>query len=92
MQWFNRRIRGVSLVALCVAVTIFYMGCTKQKDDSEQRPNIVIFLVDDMGFSDLGAYGSEISTPNLDTLAAEGIRFSNYHTAATCSPTAISKR
>ena len=50
-------------------------------------PNIVIVLVDDVGFSDLGCYGGEIHTPNLDRLAAEGVRFSNFHVNPMCSPT-----
>ena len=50
-------------------------------------PNIVLLVGDDWGFSDLGAYGSEIRTPNLDALAKSGMKFSNFHTAATCSPT-----
>ena len=54
--------------------------------DASQRPNIVLVLADDLGFSDLGSYGSEISTPNLDAIAKEGLRFSNYHTAANCAP------
>lgn len=49
-------------------------------------PNVVMVLLDDMGFSDVGAYGSEIPTPTVDRLAAEGIRFTNYHTAPLCSP------
>ena len=51
------------------------------------RPNIVLLLADDLGFSDLGSYGSEVHTPNLDELASQGVRFSNYHTAASCAPT-----
>ncbi|WP_188945698.1 sulfatase-like hydrolase/transferase, partial [Polymorphobacter multimanifer] len=50
-------------------------------------PNIVILLADDWGFSDVGAYGSEIATPNIDALAARGVRFSNFHVAGSCSPT-----
>src|SRR4030088_1688659 len=49
-------------------------------------PNVVIVLMDDMGFSDIGPFGSEIDTPNLDRLAARGIRFTNYHTSPVCSP------
>lgn len=52
-----------------------------------ERPNIVVILADDLGFTDLGAYGSEIHTPNIDALAKDGLRFSNYHTAASCAPT-----
>ena len=51
------------------------------------RPNILLIVADDMGFSDPGAYGGEISTPNIDALAAEGLQFTNFHVAATCSPT-----
>jgi hypothetical protein len=52
--------------------------------DSARRPNIVIILADDMGFADMGSYGSEIKTPNLDSLANEGVRFTNFYTHATC--------
>ncbi len=51
------------------------------------RPNIVIFLADDMGFSDLGCYGSELPTPHLDALAAGGLRFTQFYNSARCSPT-----
>lgn len=52
-----------------------------------QPPNIVLLLADDLGFSDLASYGSEISTPTLDILASQGVRFSNFHVAANCAPT-----
>ena len=51
------------------------------------RPNIVLLLADDWGFSDVGAYGSEIATPHLDAFARQGVRFSNFHVSASCSPT-----
>ncbi|ARS26582.1 arylsulfatase [Sphingomonas sp. KC8] len=51
------------------------------------RPNIIVVIVDDMGFSDIGAFGSEIRTPNLDALATGGVRFNNFHTTPVCSPT-----
>lgn len=53
------------------------------------RPNIVLILADvadDMGYSDIGCYGSEISTPNIDRLAAEGIRFTQFYNMSRCSP------
>lgn len=50
-------------------------------------PNIVLLLADDWGFSDVGAFGGEIPTPNLDALAAQGTRFTNFHVAASCAPT-----
>lgn len=51
------------------------------------RPDIVVILADDMGFSDLGCYGSEIPTPHLDALAAGGLRFTQFYNTARCSPT-----
>jgi len=52
-----------------------------------ERPNIVIILADDMGYADLGSFGGEIATPNIDALAGEGVRFTNFYTHASCSPT-----
>ncbi|MBU0937219.1 MAG: arylsulfatase [Spirochaetes bacterium] len=56
------------------------------EDEKTARPNIVLILADDLSFSDLGAFGSEIQTPNLDRLAERGMKFSNYHTAPSCAP------
>jgi arylsulfatase A-like enzyme len=53
-------------------------------------PNIIFVLVDDVGFADLGCFGGEIRTPHLDRLAAEGVRFSNFHVNPMCSPTRAS--
>src|SRR5690348_18136636 len=55
-----------------------------------QKPNILVILSDDMGFSDLGCYGGEIRTPNLDTLAAGGLRFTQFYNTARCCPTRAS--
>ncbi len=54
------------------------------------RPNIIVMLVDDMGFSDLGCYGSEINTPNVDSLASQGVRFTQFYNCAKCSPSRTS--
>ena len=54
---------------------------------ADDRPNIVIILADDMGFSDMGSFGGEINTPNLDAIANDGVRFSQFYTHASCSPT-----
>ena len=53
---------------------------------ADERPNIVLIVADDVGFSDIGAYGSEIHTPNIDALAREGVQLTNYHAAPTCGP------
>ncbi|MFT4092730.1 MAG: arylsulfatase [Niabella sp.] len=57
---------------------------------AQQRPNIILILADDMGFSDLGCYGGEVQTPNLDKLASEGIRYKQFYNAARCCPTRAS--
>ncbi len=51
-----------------------------------ERPNILIFIADGMGFSDVGAFGSEIETPSIDQLADQGMLFTNFHVGASCSP------
>lgn len=54
---------------------------------ASDKPNILLIVADDLGYSDIGAFGGEIDTPNLDELASEGIRLTSFHTAPTCSPT-----
>lgn len=54
------------------------------------RPNIIIIMADDMGYSDIGCYGGEIKTPNLDALAANGLRFTQFYNTARCCPTRAS--
>ncbi|HZQ46836.1 MAG TPA: sulfatase-like hydrolase/transferase, partial [Verrucomicrobiae bacterium] len=54
------------------------------------RPNILLIMSDDMGFSDLGCYGGEIQTPNLDSLAHEGVRFTQFYNMGRCCPTRAS--
>ena len=60
------------------------------RGENTKRPNIVLIMVDDMGYSDLGCYGGEIRTPNLDRLAESGLRFSQFYNAARCCPTRAS--
>ena len=55
-----------------------------------ERPNIIVILADDMGFSDIGCYGGEIETPHLDALAANGLRFKQFYNSARCCPTRAS--
>ena len=51
------------------------------------KPNVIVILTDDMGYSDIGCFGSEIKTPNIDRLAANGLRFTSFYNTARCSPT-----
>lgn len=62
----------------------------EKNQGSSKRPNIILILVDDMGFSDIGCYGSEIKTPNLDRLGREGIRFTQAYNCARCCPSRAS--
>ncbi|MFC1543383.1 arylsulfatase [Candidatus Neomarinimicrobiota bacterium] len=83
------KVMGLGAVALAVPG----YGSTSQRLSNEgttNRPNIILIMADDMGFSDLGCYGGEIHTPNIDRLAAEGIRFTQFYNAARCCPTRAS--
>ncbi|MEQ8790695.1 MAG: arylsulfatase [Pirellulaceae bacterium] len=62
-------------------------GCLLSGAFAAERPNIIYIMSDDMGFSDIGCYGSEIDTPNLDALAADGVRFTQFYNTARCCPT-----
>ena len=76
------------LLRPCLAVLSLLATATPAlAKDAPRRPNFLIILADDLGFSDIGAFGSEIATPNLDALAARGLKLTGLHTAATCSPT-----
>ncbi len=76
----------ISAVALLGACSRETPPGTDKTGAEKRRPNILLIVVDDMGYADLGSFGGEIATPNLDRLAFEGIRFSNFQVAATCSP------
>jgi arylsulfatase A-like enzyme len=79
-----------SLLAGCIAFAAALTGAIALAAQPQDRPNVVIVLVDDMGFSDIGCYGSEIPTPNIDALAANGVRFTQFYNTARCSPTRAS--
>ena len=73
---------------ICIATFLglfFISSCVSDQEDS--RTNILLIVVDDMGYSDILPFGGEIRTPNLESLAGEGMIFTDFHTAATCSPT-----
>ncbi len=75
---------------LSLTCSLFLLAATTvacAAEPKSDQPNIIVILADDLGYSDIGAYGSEIRTPNLDTLAAQGIQLTNFHTGPTCGPT-----
>ncbi len=65
---------------------ILGLSLTCQNSPAQEHPNILVIMVDDMGYSDIGCYGSEIETPNLDRLASHGIRFSQFYNTSRCCP------
>ncbi len=78
----------LATLAILAAAVIAQVGHAQLVNaDQASRPNIVLILADDMGYSDLGCYGGEIETPNLDALAAGGLRFTQFYNAARCCPT-----
>jgi arylsulfatase A-like enzyme len=77
----RRTLLRAAVVAFCVA-----LGVASGASAQDQRPNILLIVADDAGYADLGSFGGEIETPNLDALAAVGVRFTQFMTSATCSP------
>lgn len=77
----------IAVVAALASHDRAYADAIHAVPPAPRRPNIVVIVADDLGFTDLGSYGGEIRTPNLDALAAEGARFSSFHVASECSPT-----
>ena len=71
-----------------IAILLAFVSTNSLRaQDLDTFPNILLIVADDLGYADLGCYGSDISTPNIDALAETGIRFSNYHSGPMCAPT-----
>ncbi len=71
-------------------LTLLLAGCgnpANSVSEPDERPNILLIVADDLGYADLGSFGSSIQTPHIDSLAAQGIRFTQFHTAPYCAPT-----
>lgn len=87
----NHNAIRTSLLVLCIVATVNCGGARSAWAASPTSgPNIIVILLDDLGFSDLGCYGSEVPTPHIDALAAGGVRFSQFYNTARCSPTRAS--
>lgn len=89
----DSRRRMFKLVTVSLISAIVVGGCSLDNQPSNQeranpsRPNILLIVADDMGYSDVGAYGGEIATPNIDGLAKEGLLLTQFHVAPNCGPT-----
>ena len=83
----GRTMRTLGLIGLAGVVAALAAPTLVSAADAPRRPNIVLIVADDMGYSDMGGFGSEIRTPNLDSLGKDGVRFTQFYTHATCSPT-----
>lgn len=80
------RFKPLALLA-ALAASVASIPAIAETSQPDTRPNFLLIVADDLGYSDLGAFGGEISTPNLDRLALSGLRLTDFHTAPTCSPT-----
>lgn len=83
-------LRNHFIAAVCLVLLVMTGHCAAYTSPEAQRPNIIVIMTDDMGFSDLGCYGSEIETPNLDSLAKQGLRFTQFYNTGRCCPTRAS--
>ncbi len=86
------KLQGTKAIHIFIKILLFsyiilLISACNNTGPKEQLPNIVLIMGDDIGFSDLGCYGGEILTPNLDRLASEGIRFTQFYNMAKCEPT-----
>ena len=79
-----------ALIMGCLFITVLSLSCGNNPQPAggkTQKPNILIIVADDLGYSDIEPYGGNIETPNISMLSSEGIRFSSYYVLPTCSPT-----
>jgi arylsulfatase len=92
LETFNPyRLKSVCHKLSYIIAANLLLGASSYAMDSTpapaKRPNVLLIVADDLGMFDIGAYGSEIKTPNIDQLAKQGVTFTDFHTSATCSPT-----
>tara|TARA_R110000787_G_scaffold86285_12_gene184134 strand:+ start:12628 stop:14337 length:1710 start_codon:yes stop_codon:yes gene_type:complete len=84
-----KRIKQSLILFLLIVLAGISTSCNNKENKKVEikRPNIVLIVADDLGFGDIGCYGGDIETPNIDGLAQSGIKFSSFHTAPMCAPT-----
>ncbi len=76
-----------SFIKMALSIFAFCLIASSALEAQDKRPNIVLIVADDAGYADLGSFGGEINTPNIDAIASVGIRFTNFYVGPTCSPT-----
>ena len=81
-----KKINSFLKIIVCIFFVVSLMSCN-QVTTNTKKPNILLIVADDLGWSDIASFGGEIYTPNLDKLAFSGLRLTNFHVAPTCSPT-----
>jgi arylsulfatase A-like enzyme len=81
-----QRMIQVATLCLCSFSVLTHGADASSQPSSSKSPNIVFILADDLGYTDIAPYGSEVNTPSLSALAEQGVSFTNYHTAANCAP------
>ncbi len=79
--------RFSSLLPLLLLDLLVSVSLAQTGQEADSRPNILLIVADDLGYADVGAYGSDINTPNIDSLAAAGMLFTHFHTGPSCGPT-----
>lgn len=82
--------KGLTVVLSCLLLFLMTMGISQEARAQKEKPNVLLILADDLGYSDLGSYGGEIKTPHLDKLAKDGLRFTQMYNSARCSPSRAS--
>jgi len=87
-SWALHGVRFQAVIAWVIAAVCVSALCMPQSANSQtnKRPNVLLIVADDMGYSDIGSFGGEIATPTLDALAKEGLQATNFHVLPTCSP------
>ena len=85
----NLTLYKVLIMKRFLAILLLFAGACSIPIASaaDERPNIILMMADDMGFSDIGCYGGEVQTPNLNKMAAAGMRFTQFYNCAKCTTT-----
>ena len=79
--------KRLTFLIVLFILSITQLGFAAEAKSLQNQPNILLVVVDDMGYSDVGAFGGEIKTPTIDSLAKSGLRMTSFYVAPSCSPT-----